>query len=350
MTAYEQGFFTKCAEYGVPYEVADFMYKMAATPQNPNGHWWQINYDPPKMDRGSPEPPPPAGDPWADKMPKAQTPNKTTADPYPGPQNQKFFVSPHAEGYAVGSTTSGNGQEKRFLPSFTPIAVKEDGTVNENITDDKRLDGVNGMTYRPWTVDPTAPNNEPRQPGMYRDGMRVRDRYGSYTYDYLQQQGGLPRQNQSETPMASNGFSTEWMANNDGIGNATGQNTQFPQRSTLPIGEPNSPERKAWLEDTNRLIGEWENAKNDELDTLKWDMARDLYNGSPFGSAPAARDLMRQRAAIRNKYKNAGTRQSGQYEGGVRTFDENGNPVQLTPDEQRRVGQVRSIRSAMGNT
>ena len=34
MTAYEQGFFTKCAEAGVPYEVADFMYKMAAPPAN----------------------------------------------------------------------------------------------------------------------------------------------------------------------------------------------------------------------------------------------------------------------------------------------------------------------------
>ncbi len=268
MSQYEQGFFTKCAEYGVPYEVADFMYKMAAPPQNPNGHWWQINYDPPKMDRGSPKPSSPVGDPWADKMPKAQTPNKTTADPYPGPQNQKFFVSPHAEGYAVGSTTSRNGQDKRFLPSFTPIAVKEDGTVNENITDDKRLDGINGMTYRPWTVDPTAPNNEPRQPGMYRDGMRVRDRYGSYTYDYLQKQrGGLPEQNQSQS--TSSGFSPEWM--NEG-----------PQAGNTQQG----------------------------------------FDGGSI---------------------------SEQYEGGVRTFDENGNPVQLTPDEQRRVNQVRAIRRAMGN-
>ena len=316
MTSYEQGFFTKCAEYGVPYEVADFMYKMAVAPQNPNGHWWQINYDPPKMDRGSPPAPPPAGDPWADKMPKAQTPNKTTADPYPGPQNQKFFVSPHAEGYAVGSTTSGNGQEKRFLPSFTPIAVREDGTVNENITDDKRLDGINGMTYRPWTVDPTAPNNEPRQPGMYRDGMRVRDRYGSYTYDYLQQQGNLPRQNQSETPMASNGFRPEWMGGNGGhqnIGNdnrssiSMASNGYRPMMGSagmpnLPIGEPNSPERKAWLQAQNERILREDSIRQGELDNLKWNMAKDLYNNSPVGGASAARELMRQIADMRRKY------------------------------------------------
>jgi len=318
MTAYEQGFFTKCAEYGVPYEVADFMYKMAAPPQNPNGHWWQINYDPPKMDRGSPPAPPPAGDPWADNMPKAQTPNKTTADPYPGPQNQKFFVSPHAEGYAVGSTTSGNGQEKRFLPSFTPIAVKEDGTVNENITDDKRLDGVNGMTYRPWTVDPTAPNNEPRQPGMYRDGMRVRDRYGSYTYDYLQQQGNLPRQNQSETPMASNGFRPEWMNEGPQVGNMR-QGVQGPQQITE---EPPDPDEMSFDRKSDYIAA--------RMKRTQWERQQ--------------QQMQRQQQGF-----NGGS-VSGQYEGGVRTFDENGNPVQLTPDEQRKVDQVRAIRRAMGNT
>ena len=97
MTAYEQGFLTKCAEYGVPYEVADFMYKMAAPPTN-----------------------------WRAQRPTISMGAQSVMNKAPGP-NVRTYIPPSSSGASTASAPAPSASAPAPSASARPVSYSTGG-------------------------------------------------------------------------------------------------------------------------------------------------------------------------------------------------------------------------------
>lgn len=281
LDSYNKGFMTKCAEYDIPFDTAFKMLKVAQA-MNDNMEKKAWSYGSSALAGGAL-----LGYPGAAAGAalygggKRTSSIASTSDAYTRAQlaQRNANLLPYLD--KVDSGQAGNalgrawhGMMDNWLGRRFGIRGSRDYIRDKEV---ERLRGAGDLARK--DVDAQKAYNEAINGGPQLDQLQVSSVAG---YD--------PRKSNDPSAIA-------------------GMNTGFRQPGTpsLPVGEPNSPERKAWLQAQNDRIRQEDSARQNELDSMKWDMARDLYNNSPVGGGSAARELMRQMAASRNKLRQPAT-------------------------------------------